>query len=79
MLISATGWIDVSSELLIDCLHAARKYKSGNYVYATIRSQEDISDAINEGRKVVLGGKKGVQPGILLYLGSVFKEIDVNP
>ncbi len=68
----------MSSELVVDCLQAARNYKSGNYVYATIRSREDISDAINEGRKVVLGGRKGEQPVILLILGFTLMAIFIG-
>ncbi len=65
-------------DLITECKHAFRTYKKGNYVYGTIRSREDISDAINEGRKVVLGGLKGEGGPMLLILGFTFMAIFIG-
>ncbi len=72
------GWIGMNLEQIMECKHASRKYKTGNYLYGTIRSREDISDAINEGRKVVLGGRKGEQGPILLILGFILLTVFIG-
>ncbi len=53
-------------------------YKTGNYLYGTIRSHEDISNAINEGSKVVLGGRKGEGGPMFLILGFAFVAIFIS-
>ncbi len=58
-------------ENINDFLIAQEQYRSGNYEYETIKSEEDIIKAHKIGKKIVFTARK-TEEKVLMWIGSIF-------